>query len=64
MIKKHRDAPSLAIIRDILQDNDIRGVDTLPDNNIKYFAGFNKITIVIQPQQIIIKTTWDSTQEG
>ena len=60
MNKEHRDVPSLAIIRDILKDNNIRYSDTIPEDNIGYFTGFNKIHILIRPQNILIKTTWNS----
>ena len=63
MNKKHRDVPNLAIIRDILKDNNIRYSDTIPEDNIGYFAGFDKIFILIRPQNVLITTIWNSTKE-
>ena len=63
MNKKHRDVPDLARIRDILKDSGVTYSDTIPDDNIGYFAGFDKIFILIRPQNVLITTIWNSTKE-
>ena len=63
MNKKHRNVPDLARIRDILKDSGVTYSDTIPDDNIGYFAGFDKIFILIRPQNVLITTIWNSTKE-
>jgi hypothetical protein len=63
MNKKHRNVPDLAIIRDILKDSGVTYSNTIPEDNIGYFAGFDNLFILIRPHNILIKTTWDSIKE-